>query len=119
VAREAARAMVPLARGTIILVGSTSSLLGRAGHLNLAAGKFGQRALAQVMARELWPQGIHVAHLIIDADIHEGEERPDGGPQTAPEHVSEIVVSLHRQQSTAWTSEMDVRPWNERFWEHC
>lgn len=119
VAREAARAMLPLRRGTIILVGSTSSLLGRAGHLNLAAGKFGQRALSQVLARELWPQRIHVAHLVIDADIHEGAERPDGGPQSDPNHISEIVISLHRQQSTAWTSEMDVRPWNERFWEHC
>lgn len=119
VAREAARSMLPVRRGTIILVGSTSSLLGRAGHLNLAAGKFGQRALAQVLSRELWPKGIHVAHLVIDADINEGVERPDGGPQSDPNHISEIVVSLHRQQSSAWTSEIDVRPWNERFWEHC
>ena len=119
VGREAARVMLPVKRGTIILVGSTSSVLGRAGHLNLAAGKFGQRALAQVMARELWPRGIHVAHLIIDADINEGVDRPDGGPQSNPEHISEIIVSLHRQKSSAWTSEMDVRPWDERFWEHC
>lgn len=119
VGREAARAMLLLGRGTIILVGSTSSLLARAGHLNLAAGKFGQRALSQAMARELWPRGIHVAHLVIDADIHEGVERPDGGPQSDPIHLAEIIVSLHRQQSSAWTSEIDARPWNERFWEHC
>jgi len=119
VAREAARVMLPVKRGTIILVGSTSSVLGRAGHLNLAAGKFGQRALAQVMARELWPKGIHVVHLVIDADIDEGIARSDGGPQADPGHISEIVLSLHRQQNSAWTSEMDVRPWNERFWEHC
>ncbi|HEY5178070.1 MAG TPA: SDR family NAD(P)-dependent oxidoreductase [Terriglobales bacterium] len=119
VAREAACSMLPVRRGTIILVGSTSSLLGRAGHLNLAAGKFGQRALAQVLSRELWPKGIHVAHLVIDADIYEGVERADGGPQSDPNHISEVVVSLHRQQSGAWTSEIDVRPWNERFWEHC
>jgi NAD(P)-dependent dehydrogenase (short-subunit alcohol dehydrogenase family) len=119
VARQAARSMIPLARGTIVLTGSTSSLLGRAGHLNLAVGKFGQRALAQVLARELCPQGIHVAHLIIDADINEGSGSNDGQPQAEPEHICESVLSLHRQPRTAWTSEADVRPWNETFWEHC
>lgn len=119
VAREAARSMIPMRRGTIVLTGSPSSLLGRAGYLNLAVGKFGQRALAQVLARELWPQGIHVAHLIIDADIHEGGEGSDRGSCADPNHICEMVVSLHRQQSTAWTSEVDVRPWNEQFWEHC
>lgn len=119
VAREAARAMLEAGRGTIVLTGSTSSLLGRAGHLNLAVGKFGQRALAQVLARELWPKGIHVAHLVIDADIHEGEERDDGGPQSNPHHVAQTVVALHRQPASAWTSEIDIRPSNERFWEHC
>lgn len=119
IAREGARAMLPLKRGTIVLVGSTSSLLGREGHLNLAVGKFGQRALAQVLARELWPMGIHVAHLIIDADINEGAERPDGGPQSDPKHIADMVLSLHRQPGSAWTSEMDVRPWNEQFWKHC
>jgi NAD(P)-dependent dehydrogenase (short-subunit alcohol dehydrogenase family) len=119
VARQAARSMIPLARGTILLTGSTSSLLGRAGHLNLAVGKFGQRALAQVLARELCPQGIHVAHLIIDADINEGNGNHDGQPRSEPEHICESVLSLHRQPRTAWTSEADVRPWNETFWEHC
>lgn len=119
VAREAARVMLPAGQGTIVLTGSTSSLLGRAGHLNLAVGKFGQRALAQVLARELWPKGIHVAHLVIDADIHEGEERDDGGPQSNPHDVAQTVVAIHRQPASAWTSEIDVRPWNERFWEHC
>lgn len=119
VARSAARSMLTKGRGTIVLTGSTSSMLGRAGHLNLAVGKFGQRALAQVLARELWPKGIHVAHLVIDADIHEGVANDDGGPQSDPNHISEVVVSLHRQPRTAWTSEVDVRPFNEQFWEHC
>ncbi|WP_374400171.1 SDR family NAD(P)-dependent oxidoreductase [Niveibacterium sp.] len=119
VARAAARAMLLRERGTIILTGSTSSLLGRAGHLNLAVGKFGQRALAQVLARELWSQGIHVAHIVIDADIHEGQGREDGGPQSDPEHISETIIALHRQPRSAWSSELDVRPWNEQFWEHC
>lgn len=119
VARSAARLMRPVGQGSIILVGSTSSVLGRAGHLNLAVGKFGQRALAQVLARELWPTGIHVAHLIIDADIR--EEESDSGITTSsdPDQIAESVLSLYRQPRTAWTSEMDIRPWNEQFWEHC
>lgn len=119
VAREAARAMVPAQRGTIILTGSTSSLLGRAGHLNLAVGKFGQRAIAQVMARELWPQGIHVAHLVIDADIQEDRPDPTEKTQSDPNHIADVMFNLHRQARTAWTSEIDARPWNENFWEHC
>lgn len=119
VAREAARAMVPVQRGTIILTGSTSSLLGRAGHLNLAVGKFGQRAIAQVMARELWPQGIHVAHVVIDADIQEDQPDPNERTQSDPNHIADIMFNLHRQARTAWTSEIDARPWNENFWEHC
>lgn len=120
VAREAARRMTPVGRGSIVLVGSTSSLIGRAGHLNLAVGKFGLRALAQVMARELWSRGIHVAHVVIDADIIEpGKPCDDGQPHADPAHIADLVHALHEQRPSAWTSELDVRPWNERFWEHC
>ena len=119
VAREAARKMVPLKRGTIVLVGSTSGVIGRAGHLNLAVGKFGLRALSQVMARELWPDGIHVVHAVIDADISEDSSNELGFPQAYPEDISELIFSLHCQPKSAWTSEVDVRPWNETFWEHC
>ena len=119
VARQAARTMLSAARGSVIFIGSTSSVLGRAGHLNLAVGKFGQRAIAQVLARELWPKGIHVAHLVIDADIHEGEPRDDEGPQSNPADIAEILLGIHRQPKSAWTSEIDVRPSEERFWEHC
>lgn len=119
VARAAGRAMLPRAEGAILLVGSTSSLLGRAGHLNLAVGKFGQRALAQVLARELWPKGIHVAHIVIDADIDEGDGDHDGQSQSDPNHIAQVVIDVYRQPKTAWSSEVDVRPWNERFWEHC
>lgn len=119
VARSAARLMRPRGRGSIVLVGSTSSVLGRAGHLNLAVGKFGQRALAQVLARELWPAGIHVAHLLIDADIREEDSNDTIGTSSDPDQIAESVLSLYRQPRTAWTSEMDIRPWNERFWEHC
>ena len=119
VARSAARLMHPSGRGSIILIGSTSSVLGRAGHLNLAVGKFGQRALAQVLARELWPKGIHVAHLLVDADIREDNAEETSESSSDPNQIAEDVLSLHRQPKTAWTSEMDVRPWNEQFWEHC
>lgn len=119
VARAAGRLMLDGEEGTILLVGSTSSLLGRAGHLNLAVGKFGQRALAQVLARELWPRGIHVAHVVIDADIDEGEGVLDGQPHSDPAHIAQVVLDVYRQPRTAWSSEIDVRPWNERFWEHC
>jgi NAD(P)-dependent dehydrogenase (short-subunit alcohol dehydrogenase family) len=119
VAREAARAMLPLNRGTIVLIGSPSGLVGRIGHLNLAVGKFGLRALAQVMSRELSPNGVHVVHLVIDGEIKEDDSLPDAVPQANPEHVCEVVLSLHRQPKTAWTSEIDVRPWNEKFWERC
>jgi hypothetical protein len=91
----------------------------RADHLNLAIGKFGLRAIAQVMARELWPEGIHVVHCVIDADIQEDAPDPEGAPQTLPEDVAELIYGLHGQPRSCWTSELDVRPWNERFWEHC
>ena len=119
VAREAARAMLPLNRGTIVLIGSTSGLIGRANHLNLAVGKFGLRALSQVLARELWPEGIHVVHLVIDADIKEDESIDTHDPQADPDDISDLVYSLHRQRRSSWTSEVDARPWRERFWEHC
>jgi NAD(P)-dependent dehydrogenase (short-subunit alcohol dehydrogenase family) len=118
VAREVARRMVPKGRGTIVFVGSTSSLMGRVGHLNLAIGKFGQRALAQVMARELSPSGIHAVHLIIDADIKEDEADAESS-QSSPDDISDFVYSLHKQPKSVWTSEVDARPWNEKFWEHC
>jgi len=119
VAREAGRAMLPLHRGSIILVGSTSAMIGREGHLNLAAGKFGQRALSQVLARELWPEGIHVAHVVIDADISEDDTEHDGEAHADPAHIAQSVLHLHLQPKSAWTSELDLRPWNEKFWEHC
>jgi NAD(P)-dependent dehydrogenase (short-subunit alcohol dehydrogenase family) len=119
VAREAARTMAPLNRGTIVLVGSTSGVIGRADHLNLAVGRFGLRAIAQVMARELGPRGIHVLYLIIDADIREIENFKPDAPQARPEDIAEVVYTMHRQPATAWTSELDVRPSNETFWEHC
>lgn len=119
VSQAAGRAMRPAGAGSIVLVGSTSSLIGRAGHLNLAVGKFGQRALAQVLARELWPVGIHVAHMVIDSDVLEEPARPEPHTQADPADIADAVLAIHRQSKSAWSSEIDLRPWNERFWEHC
>lgn len=119
VAREAARSMVNFSRGTIVLIGSTSGMVARADHLNLAVGKFGLRAIAQVMARELWSSGIHVIHIVIDGEIREQEPEEPTGAYAESDHIAELIYLAHRQPKTAWTSEMDVRPWNERFWEHC
>ena len=81
--------------------------------------KAGLRALAQVMARELWPEGIHVVHVIIDGDIREENSIHVHDHQAQPEDISELIYGLHRQSKSAWTSEVDVRPWNINFWEHC
>jgi short-subunit dehydrogenase len=118
VAREAARRMTTRGAGTIVLCGATSGTIGRKGYVNFAIGKFGLRALAQVMARELGPQGVHVVHVVIDADITETNE-DDGEPHTRPEDLAELFWLLHEQPKSCWTSELDVRPSNEVFWEHC
>lgn len=117
VSREVGRLMQRAARGTIVLVGSTSSVRAREEHLSFAVGKFGMRALAHVLAQELWPTGIHVVHLIIDADIR--EHAVEDHTQADPAHIAQTIHLLHRQPRSAWTSELDLRPWNERFWEHC
>lgn len=125
VAREAARAMLTRGddthhRGTIVFTGATASLRGGARFQNLAVGKFGLRALAQSMARELQPQGIHVAHAIIDGQIE--SERPgysasERGADAVldPDAIAETYWQLHRQPPSAWTQELDLRPYVEKF----
>jgi NAD(P)-dependent dehydrogenase (short-subunit alcohol dehydrogenase family) len=119
VTQEAGRRMVARGRGTIVLVGATSGLIGRAGYLHFALGKFGLRALAQVAARELGPQGVHVAHLVIDAEIAEAENEACTQPTMRAIDIAEVVYQLHRQPRSSWTHELDARPFDERFWEHC
>ena len=116
--REAARRMQPLRRGTILFAGATSATIGRCGYVNLAIGKFGLRALAQVIARELSPLGIHVAHVLIDGEIAENLQATEE-PQIQPDQLAEVFWGLHMQPPSCWTSELDVRPATERFWEHC
>ncbi|CEJ10980.1 Gluconate 5-dehydrogenase [bacterium YEK0313] len=122
--REAARVMTPRGRGTVIFTGATASLRGRAEFSAFAGAKHGLRALAQSMARELGPKGIHVAHVVIDGTIDGAFARgriADLDAQLArdeilrPDEIARNYVWLHRQGRSAWTHEMDLRPWTETF----
>jgi len=121
VGRAAARLMVPAGGGTILFTGATASLRGSANFANLAVGKFGLRAVAQSMARELGPKGIHVAHVIIDGQIEAehrpGRKRSENAPDALldPDAIAEAYWQLHRQPRSAWTLELDLRPWTEKF----
>jgi NAD(P)-dependent dehydrogenase (short-subunit alcohol dehydrogenase family) len=124
VGREAARRMVPLARGTLLFTGASGSLRGKPGYAHFAAAKAGLRMLAQSMAREYGPLGIHVAHVVIDGGI-DGDrlrrlrpaivaERGDDG-LLGIEAIAETYWHLHGQHRSAWTQEVDLRPFKEPF----
>jgi len=102
------------ALGTIIFTGATASLRGGARFHNLAVGKFGLRALAQSMAREFQGQGIHVAHTVIDGQIRSATDDA-GDTRLDPDAIAESYWQLHAQQRSAWTQELDLRPWSESF----
>ena len=119
VGREAARVMLPRGRGTLLFTGATASLRGGAGFAAFAGGKAALRALAQSMARELGPQGLHVAHVVIDGLIDTAFAREHFAPRVAavgpdgilhPDHIAEAYWWLHRQPRDAWTFELDLRP---------
>jgi len=119
VGREAARVMLPRARGSILFTGATASLRGGAGFAAFAGGKAALRALAQSMARELGPQGLHVAHVVIDGLIdtafareHFAQRVAAAGPGGIldPGHIAEAYWWLHHQPRDAWTFELDLRP---------
>ena len=116
--------MLPRKRGTIIFTGATASVRGREGFSAFAGAKHALRALAQSMARELGPQGIHVAHPIIDGAIDTAwiaENFPamyakkDQDGILDPDHIAEAYWMLHQQPRDAWTHELDLRPWMETF----
>ncbi len=122
--REAARVMVPRNKGTIIFTGATASLRGGKGFSAFASAKFALRALAQSMARELGPEGIHVVHPIIDGAIDTAFIRDNFPERYAlkdrdgildPEHIADAYWTLHRQPRDTWTHELDLRPWMETF----
>ena len=124
VGREAALVMLPRARGSIFFTGATASMRGGNGYAAFAGAKHGLRALAQSMARELGPKGIHVAQLIVDAAI-DTEFIRENFPQryalkeqqgiVNPEAIAEAYWQLHLQPRNAWTHEMDLRPWMETW----
>jgi NAD(P)-dependent dehydrogenase (short-subunit alcohol dehydrogenase family) len=119
-AREVLPAMVEAGRGTILLTGASAALRGKARFSALAVGKFGLRALAQSMAREFGPQGIHVSHVIVDGQINTPRARemfPDREDHTllSPDAIAETYWQLHSQDPTAWTLELDLRPAVESF----
>ncbi|SCU93608.1 Short-chain dehydrogenase [Cupriavidus necator] len=122
--RETARVMVPRARGSIFFTGATASLRGRAGFAAFAGAKHGLRALAQSMAKELGPKGIHVAHPIVDGAIDTEFIRENFPERYAlkdrdgilnPEHIADTYWMLHQQPRDAWTHELDLRPWIEAW----
>jgi NAD(P)-dependent dehydrogenase (short-subunit alcohol dehydrogenase family) len=122
--REAARVMAPRGRGTIIFTGATASMRGGSGFSAFAGAKFALRALAQSMARELGPQGIHVAHTIIDGAIDtewiarnfpQRHALKDQDGILNPDHIADAYWMLHAQPRDAWTHELDLRPWMEKM----
>jgi NAD(P)-dependent dehydrogenase (short-subunit alcohol dehydrogenase family) len=123
--REAAKVMVPRHRGTILFTGATASVRGGAGYAAFAGAKHALRALAQSMARELAPEGIHVAHIVVDGAIDTDATRQRSGDQyedrkaaqaiLSPESIAENYWMLHRQPRDAWTHELDLRPWSETW----
>ena len=122
--REAAKRMVPRGRGTILFTGASASMRGRSGYAAFASAKHGLRAVAQSMARELGPQGIHVAHVVIDGAIDTAWIRENFPERAAlkgedgilnPDAIAENYCQLHRQPRSAWTHELDLRPWMENW----
>jgi NAD(P)-dependent dehydrogenase (short-subunit alcohol dehydrogenase family) len=115
VGRAAGRAMLKQGRGTILFTGSTPSVKAGAEFAAFAAAKFGVRALAQSMARELGPQGLHVAHAVVDGPIDSPDNAGLKVPRLQPADIAEAFLALHRQPRSAWTQELDLRPAGAKF----
>ncbi|HEX7810954.1 MAG TPA: SDR family NAD(P)-dependent oxidoreductase [Burkholderiales bacterium] len=122
--QEAARHFVPLGRGTILFTGASGSLRGKPGFAHFAAAKAGLRMISQSMARDYGPRGIHVAHIVIDGGIN-GDRLKRNRPEVVSERgedgllgieaIAEAYWQLHRQPKTAWSQEIDLRPYKEPF----
>ena len=120
--RQAVPDMLRQGGGAVIFTGATSGVRGRAGALAFSSAKFGVRGLADSMAREFWPQGIHVAHVVVDGIIDTPRVRAEFGladdePALAPEAIAESYWNLIQQDRSAWSFEIDVRPAGEAFFE--
>ncbi len=124
VGRAAARRMLPRGKGSILFTGATASIRGAEEFAAFAASKSGLRAMAQSMAREFGPKGIHVAHVVVDGLIDSPVIRERFAAQIAslpadgalsPEAIGQAYVDLHHQNRSAWSFEIDLRPWSEKF----
>jgi len=118
VAQQAVRRMLPKAHGAILFTGASASVKGYAQSAPFAMAKFALRGLAQSMARELSPQGIHVAHFVIDGGIRNpGRTEPPDKPDSMldPDAIAATYLHVLRQPRSAWTWEVELRPWLERF----
>jgi NAD(P)-dependent dehydrogenase (short-subunit alcohol dehydrogenase family) len=120
VGQVAAKRMLPRGNGSIFFTGASASVKGYAESAPFAMGKFALRGLAQSMARELAPRGIHVAHFVIDGGIAQGPDDPRAKDRGAdgmllPDEIAKNYLNVHRQQRSAWTWEVELRPWVERF----
>jgi NAD(P)-dependent dehydrogenase (short-subunit alcohol dehydrogenase family) len=118
VAQAAAKAMLPRGKGAILFTGASASVKGYPGSAPFAMGKFALRGLAQSAARELQPKGIHVAHFVIDGAIRNpGRAAPAGAPDSMldPDAIARTYLHVLRQDRSAWTWEVELRPWVERF----
>ncbi len=122
--REAARKMIPRQKGTIIFTGATASMRGGQHYSAFAGAKFALRALAQSMARELGPQNIHVAHVVIDGmidsnfireNVPQVDDLRKSGGILAPGEIAKNYVWLYKQHRNSWTHELDLRPWKEQW----
>ena len=118
VAQQAARRMLPKRHGAILFTGASASVKGYAQSAPFAMGKFALRGLAQSMARELHPRGIHVAHIVIDGGIRSARRpEPSDKPESLldPDAIAETYLHVIRQPRSAWSWEVELRPWVENF----
>jgi NAD(P)-dependent dehydrogenase (short-subunit alcohol dehydrogenase family) len=118
VAQEAAKRMLPRKHGAILFTGASASVKGYAQSAPFAMGKFALRGLAQSMARELSPQGIHVGHVVVDGGIRSAERpNPPDKPDSLldPDAIAQAYLNLLQQHRSAWSWEIELRPWVERF----
>jgi NAD(P)-dependent dehydrogenase (short-subunit alcohol dehydrogenase family) len=120
VGQAAARQMIPRGSGSILFTGASASYKGYAKSSSFAMGKFGLRGLAQSMARELSPRNIHVAHFPIDGGIRQGPDDPRAGRRGEddlldPDAIAQTYLHVHRQHRSAWSWEVELRPWSETF----
>jgi NAD(P)-dependent dehydrogenase (short-subunit alcohol dehydrogenase family) len=118
VAQQAVKRMLPKGEGTLLFTGASASVKGYAQSAPFAMGKFALRGLAQSLARELGPQGIHVAHFVIDGGIRSARRPPDPDKPDAlldPDAIAETYMQTLRQPRSAWSFEVELRPWVEKF----